>query len=79
MRFCMQITDAFVDLIQPLPPTRHNPQAGPHPFVFSINTAGMNSVLFSCPDQEVMQEWVTAIRLAGWEMSRLQEIYTGHL
>lgn len=49
-------SDSFVDLIQPLPPTRHDPAAGPHPFVFSINTAGLNSVLFSCPNKEVMME-----------------------
>lgn len=52
------VTDAFVDLIQPLPPTKHDPAAGPHPFVFSINTAGLNSLLFSCPSREVMMQCV---------------------
>lgn len=26
-----------------------------------------------------LRRWVTAIRLAGYESSRLMEIYTGHL
>lgn len=36
-------------------------------------------MLFSCETETDRNEWVAAIRLAGWENSRLQEIYTGHL
>lgn len=72
-------TDAYVELIHGLPATAHAPELGPHPWVFSVNAAGLNSTLFSCSTREDMESWVTAIRLAGWENSRLEEVYTGHL
>lgn len=59
----INITDAFVDLIQPLPPTKHAPELGPHNFVFSINTAGANSTLYSCPDREAMAAWVSFVQI----------------
>jgi CCR4-NOT transcriptional complex subunit CAF120 len=47
--------------------------------VIELNTAGSNVLLFSCPTAAAMISWVTALRLAAWEKSRLEEIYTAHL
>ncbi|TDL23536.1 hypothetical protein BD410DRAFT_721136 [Rickenella mellea] len=54
-------------------PARNFPQ------VIALNTAGSNFLLFSCPSSAELVSWVSAIRLAAWEKSRLEEIYTGHL
>ena len=47
--------------------------------VLTLNTAGSNLYLFSCPSTEALIQWTSAMRLAAWEKSRLEEIYTAHL
>lgn len=49
------------------------------PHVLSLNTAGSNLLLFACPDAQSLVSWVASLRLAMWEKSRLEEIYTGHI
>ena len=73
------ITDSSLELLAPLPPPPHRPTSHPHHFVFSLNTAGSNRLLFSCPTEHEFARWATGFRLAAWERSRLEEIYTGHL
>jgi CCR4-NOT transcriptional complex subunit CAF120 len=34
---------------------------------------------FSCPSTAALKSWIAALRLALWEKTRLEEIYTGHL
>ncbi|KAJ7030393.1 hypothetical protein C8F04DRAFT_732160 [Mycena alexandri] len=50
-----------------------------YPNVVTLNTAGSNLLLFSCPSPAALLSWVTAFRLSTWEKSRLEEIYTAHL
>nr|XP_031860163.1 uncharacterized protein CI109_004295 [Kwoniella shandongensis]KAA5527235.1 hypothetical protein CI109_004295 [Kwoniella shandongensis] len=73
------ITDSSLELLAPLPPPPHRPTSHPHRFVYSLNTAGSNRLLFSCPSERDLARWTTALRLAAWERARLEEIYTGHL
>jgi CCR4-NOT transcriptional complex subunit CAF120 len=73
------ITDSSLELLAPLPPPPHRPNSHPHHYVFSLNTAGSNRLLFSCPTERDLSRWATGLRLAAWERSRLEEIYTGHL
>lgn len=47
--------------------------------VLTLNTAGSNLLLFACPDAPALVSWAAALRLASWEKSRLEEIYTAHL
>jgi hypothetical protein len=47
--------------------------------VLTLNTAGSNLLLFSCPSTSALISWAAALRLASWEKSRLEEIYTAHL
>lgn len=47
--------------------------------VLSVNTAGQNLFFFSCPSLQALLSWTAALRLAAWEKSRLEEIYTAHL
>ncbi|KAG6856890.1 hypothetical protein H0H87_012471 [Tephrocybe sp. NHM501043] len=47
--------------------------------ILALNTAGANILLFSCPDPRSLKSWAAALRLAAWEKSRLEEIYTAHL
>ncbi|KDE04897.1 hypothetical protein MVLG_04655 [Microbotryum lychnidis-dioicae p1A1 Lamole] len=71
----LNLADVFV---YPLPAS---PSAPPTPttFQFAINSAGLNRVLFCAPHEESMKMWINAIRLAAWERSRANEIYTGTL
>ncbi|WVN89606.1 uncharacterized protein L203_104833 [Cryptococcus depauperatus CBS 7841] len=73
------ITDSSLELLAPLPPPPHRPNSHPHHFVYSLNTAGSNRLLFSCPTERDLARWTTGLRLAAWERARLEEIYTGHL
>jgi CCR4-NOT transcriptional complex subunit CAF120 len=72
-------TDSSLELLAALPPPPHRPKSHPHRHVFSLNTAGSNRLLFSCPDEKTLAQWTTGLRLAAWERARLEEIYTGHL
>ena len=47
--------------------------------VITLNTAGTNLLLFSCPTTQDLISWATAFRLSCWEKSRLEEMYTAHL
>lgn len=47
--------------------------------VLTLNTAGSNLLLFSCPSTSALISWAAALRLASWEKSRLEEIYTAHI
>lgn len=47
--------------------------------VLTLNTAGCNLLLFACPSTQALLSWTAALRLAAWEKSRLEEIYTAHL
>ncbi|KAK4683561.1 hypothetical protein P7C73_g6682, partial [Tremellales sp. Uapishka_1] len=73
------ITDSSLELLAPLPPPPHRPTSHPHRFVFSLNTAGSNRLLFSCPSERDLARWSVGLRLAAWERAKLEEIYTGHL
>jgi hypothetical protein len=72
-------TDSSLELLAPLPPPPHRAESHPHPFVFSLNTAGSNRILLSCRNEPNLALWVSALRLAAYEKSRIEEIYTGHL
>ena len=61
-----------------MPPTASSPGKTYHD-IFTLNTAGRNLMLFSCPNTAALKSWVAALRLALWEKTRLEEIYTGHL
>ncbi|KAI0749814.1 hypothetical protein C8Q80DRAFT_1232578 [Daedaleopsis nitida] len=76
----INITDAFVNVLGSiaLPPTPGAPQRR-FTNVITLNTAGSNLYLFSCPSAEALVQWTAAIRLSAWEKSRLEEIYTAHL
>lgn len=71
----LNLSDAF---LHPFPPSPRGPPA-PTPFQFAINTAGVNRILFCAPSEDSLQLFINAIRLAGWERSRCNEIYTGAL
>ncbi|KAI0783662.1 hypothetical protein C8Q75DRAFT_430290 [Abortiporus biennis] len=77
----INITDAFVQAVGNISIPTNSPATPPEKYshVFSLNTAGLNLLLFSCPSPEVMIGWISALRLAAWEKSRLEEIYTAHL
>ena len=47
--------------------------------VVTLTTAGLNLLLFSCPNPQALVSWTAALRLAAYEKSRLEEIYTAHL
>jgi CCR4-NOT transcriptional complex subunit CAF120 len=71
--------DSTIELLNPLPPPPHRGNSKPYPFCFSLNTAGSNRILLSCPSEYDRTLFVSALRLSAWEKSRLEEIYTGHL
>ena len=47
--------------------------------VLTLNSAGSNLILFSCPSTPALISWAVALRLSSWEKSRLEEIYTAHV
>ncbi|KAH9813558.1 hypothetical protein DFH28DRAFT_929582 [Melampsora americana] len=73
------ITDASVSLPESNSTKSAQDLKAPTPFIFFLNNAGRNKFVFSCSDPRTLLSWVTAIRLAAWERSRLSEIYTGTL
>ncbi|KAI0250241.1 hypothetical protein BJV78DRAFT_1128264 [Lactifluus subvellereus] len=76
----INVTDAFVQVLGAvtIPATGSSP-AQKYNNVVTLNTAGSNLILFSCPSAASLISWATALRLAAWEKSRLEEIYTAHL
>jgi len=47
--------------------------------IVALSTAGENLIVFACASPQSLVSWATALRLASWEKSRIEEIYTGHL
>ncbi|KAH7884450.1 hypothetical protein F5I97DRAFT_1456898 [Phlebopus sp. FC_14] len=76
----VNMTDAFVQVLGSItvPATDAQP-AKKYANVLTLNTAGSNLLLFSCPSTAALISWATALRLSAWEKSRLEEIYTAHL
>ncbi|KAK4058448.1 hypothetical protein OIO90_000607 [Microbotryomycetes sp. JL221] len=70
----LNLSDAF---LHPYPPGPNRP--APTQFQFALNSAGLNRVLFCAPTLQSLNMWINAIRLAVWERSRCNEIYTGTL
>ncbi|KAJ2964885.1 hypothetical protein NQZ79_g314 [Umbelopsis isabellina] len=67
----INVTDSSVDIVGTFAydtPAREN--------VFVLSSAGSNRFFLQASNQPVMNRWVCAIRLACYEMTRLQEIYT---
>ncbi|KAM0753820.1 hypothetical protein T439DRAFT_164204 [Meredithblackwellia eburnea MCA 4105] len=71
----LNLADTF---LHPYPP---NPRGPPSPteFQFALNSAGLNRILFCANSLDSLTMWINAIRLAVWERSRCNEIYTGSL
>ncbi|KAJ7158649.1 hypothetical protein C8R46DRAFT_396215 [Mycena filopes] len=76
----VNMTDAFVHVLGSVtvPETPGSPSKR-YPDVLTLNTAGSNLLLFSCPSTAALLSWAAALRLSAWEKSRLEEIYTAHL
>ncbi|KAF9223773.1 hypothetical protein BS17DRAFT_117890 [Gyrodon lividus] len=76
----VNMTDAFVQVLGSItvPATDGQPPKK-YTNVLTLNSAGSNLLLFSCPSTPALVSWATALRLSAWEKSRLEEIYTAHL
>ncbi|KAF8604528.1 hypothetical protein BDV93DRAFT_522246 [Ceratobasidium sp. AG-I] len=74
------ITNALIQVLESVlfPATPTSP-AGRFTNVFTLNSTGSNLLLFVCDSPGALVSWAAALRLASWEKSRLEEIYTGHL
>ncbi|KAI0303795.1 hypothetical protein B0F90DRAFT_1326973 [Multifurca ochricompacta] len=76
----INVTDAFVQVLGAVTiPASGGAPAQKYNNVVTLNTAGSNLLLFSCPNAASLISWATALRLSTWEKSRLEEIYTAHL
>ncbi|KAJ3502700.1 hypothetical protein NLJ89_g8766 [Agrocybe chaxingu] len=76
----INVTDAFVQVLGSVTvPATATAPAKRYTNVLTLNTAGSNLLLFSCPSTQSLISWAAALRLAAWEKSRLEEIYTAHL
>lgn len=76
----INVTDAFVHVLGSVTiPASGVAPAQKYSNVVTVNTAGSNLLLFSCPSSASLISWATALRLAAWEKARLEEIYTAHL
>ncbi|CAL1716672.1 unnamed protein product [Somion occarium] len=76
----INVTDAFVQVVGAISiPAMGNSPPQKYMNVFTLNTAGLNMLLFSCPTTQALISWVAALRLSAWEKSRLEEMYTAHL
>lgn len=75
------ITDATVHVLGAvtMPATPNGDPPKRYSNVVTLTTAGLNLLLFSCPSPQALISWATAFRLAAYEKSRLEEIYTAHL
>ncbi|KAI0685511.1 hypothetical protein BC835DRAFT_1421155 [Cytidiella melzeri] len=76
----VNVTDAFLQVLGSvtIPATASSP-AKKYTNVLTLNNAGSNLYLFSCPTTQALLSWTAALRLAAWEKARLEEIYTAHL
>ncbi|KAH9959584.1 hypothetical protein BC827DRAFT_1212394 [Russula dissimulans] len=76
----INVTDAFTQVLGAVTiPASGTTPAQRYNNVVTLNTAGSNLILFSCPNAASLISWATALRLAAWEKARLEEIYTAHL
>jgi CCR4-NOT transcriptional complex subunit CAF120 len=77
---CIDVLLQFVQVLGSVtvPATASTP-AKRYTDVLTLNTAGSNLLLFSCPSTAVLISWAAALRLSAWEKSHLEEIYTAHL
>ncbi|KAF8575161.1 hypothetical protein K439DRAFT_764625 [Ramaria rubella] len=76
----INVTDSFVQVLGALTsPSTATAPARRQTNVITINNAGSNLIFFACPSSAALVSWATALRLAAWEKSRLEEIYTAHL
>ncbi|KAG2154048.1 hypothetical protein DEU56DRAFT_952095 [Suillus clintonianus] len=77
----VNITDAFVHVLGSVTGPAETPDSPRKTYsnVLTLNTAGSNLLLFSCPSIPALESWATALRLSAWEKSRLEEMYTAHL
>ncbi|KAG1841671.1 hypothetical protein DFJ58DRAFT_807822 [Suillus subalutaceus] len=77
----VNITDAFVHVLGSVTGPAESPDQPRKTYanVLTLNTAGSNLLLFSCPSTPALESWATALRLSAWEKSRLEEMYTAHL
>ncbi|KIW14186.1 hypothetical protein PV08_06967 [Exophiala spinifera] len=73
----INLADASIKMIETLP-TR-NPNVAPLQNVLSISTAGKNRYLLHFNSLHSLTQWTAGIRLAMFEHSSLQELYTGSL
>ncbi|KZT57659.1 hypothetical protein CALCODRAFT_433890 [Calocera cornea HHB12733] len=76
----INVTDAFIGVLGSIEiPASGSQPASKRTNILTLNTAGSNLLLFSAPSGQALVSWAAALRLATWEKSRLEEIYTGHL
>lgn len=76
----VNVTDAFVHVHGSVTtPATATSAAQKYTNVLTLNTAGSNLLLFACPSTQALLSWTAALRLAAWEKSRLEEIYSAHL
>ncbi|GJE88684.1 hypothetical protein PsYK624_047670 [Phanerochaete sordida] len=76
----VNITDAFIHVLGSVTiPATPTSAAQKYTNVLTVNTAGSNLLLFACPSTQALLAWTAALRLAAWEKSRLEEIYSAHL
>ncbi|KAI5117150.1 hypothetical protein M0805_009493 [Coniferiporia weirii] len=75
----LNITDASTHVLGAV--TMPGPDGTPVKYanVVTVTTAGLNLLLFSCPSPQALISWTAAFRLAAYEKSRLEELYTAHL
>ncbi|KAL2259090.1 hypothetical protein VTK26DRAFT_7362 [Humicola hyalothermophila] len=73
----INLTDASIKMIESLP-TKNNDEQ-PLQNILSISTAGRNRYLLHFNSHHSLIQWTSAIRLAMFEHSTLQEAYTGAL
>ncbi|KAL2182702.1 hypothetical protein L209DRAFT_601529 [Thermothelomyces heterothallicus CBS 203.75] len=73
----INLTDASIKMIESLPTKTNDEQ--PLQNILSISTAGRNRYLLHFNSHHSLIQWTSAIRLAMYEHSTLQEAYTGAL
>lgn len=71
----LNLTDSFVSVVDPknLGPNDAPPLEGFNRYVFALNNAGANRILFAAENETDLRRWVNCLRLAEWEAGRLNE------
>lgn len=77
----LNMTDSFVSVVDPkvLGPNDRPPAEGFNRYVFALNNAGANRILFAAETEMELRKWVNCLRLAEWEAGRLNECVRGKL